>query len=428
MDIYTVMPNRQAWWVYVTVAPMQHTNAPLTLARVVLCGALIAAMSLGIRHGFGLWLQPITEANNWSRETYSLAIAIQNITWGVVGIFTGMLADRFGAYRVLLGGAVCYVLGLIGMASASSVWLFMLTTGGLIGAAQGATTFSVIYGIIGRNIAPEKRSWAMGMTASAGSFGQFLMVPLESTLILNIGPANALYALAVLVMVIVPLGYALREPQFGSGSLQRDQTIAQATREAAGYRSFQWLTLGYFVCGFQVVFIGIHMPSYLKDEGLPPEVAGYALALIGLFNVVGTYVAGSLGQRFPRRYILASIYALRAVAISAFLLAPLTPASVYVFSAVMGALWLSTVPPTNAIVVHMFGVQHFTMLSGMVFFSHQFGSFLGVWLGGRLYDVWGSYDGVWLLTIALGVASALVNLLVREEPVQRHPPHGMVAT
>jgi MFS family permease len=405
-----------------------NSPAPsLTLTRVVLCGALIAAMSLGVRHGFGLWLQPITEANNWTRETYSLAIAIQNIMWGVVGIFTGMLADRFGAYRVLLGGAVCYALGLAGMASASSVWLFMLSTGGLIGAAQGATTFSVIYGIIGRNIAPEKRSWAMGMTASAGSFGQFLMVPLESQLILNIGPANALYVLALVMLIILPLGLAVRERQFGSGPVVREQTIAQATREAAGYRSFQWLTLGYFVCGFQVVFIGIHMPSYLKDEGLAPEVAGYALALIGLFNVVGTYVAGSLGQRFARRYILASIYALRALAITVFLLVPLTPASVYVFSAVMGALWLSTVPPTNAIVVHMFGVQHFTMLSGMVFFSHQLGSFLGVWLGGRLYDTWGSYDGVWVLTIVLGVASALVNLLVREEPVQRQPPHGMVA-
>jgi predicted MFS family arabinose efflux permease len=281
----------------------------------------------------------------------------------------------------------------------------------------------VIYGVLGRQIAPEKRSWAMGVAAAAGSFGQFLMVPVEGFLITRLGWQEALLALSLLVLLIVPLAFGLREPGFkGAAPVQRSQTIAQALGEAFRNPSFLLLTAGYFVCGFQVVFIGVHMPSYLKDHGLSPQVASFSLALIGLFNVFGTYIAGSLGQRMPRRYILAFIYFARSVAITVFLIVPLSPWSVYIFSAVMGALWLSTVPPTNATVAQIFGIQHLSMLGGVVFFSHQIGSFMGVWLGGYLYDSTGSYDIVWYIAIGLGVLAGLVNLPIREQPLQRAAP------
>ena len=395
----------------------------LSITQVLVCGAAIVTLSMGIRHGFGLWLQPITQAQGWTRETFAFAIAIQNLSWGVCGIFAGMLADKMGAFKVLLGGAVLYSLGLVGMALSPTGFLFTLTAGVLIGAAQAGTTYAVIYGIIGRNISADKRSWAMGVAAAAGSFGQFLMVPIESFLISNIGWQQALLILAGAVLLIMPLAFGLRESGFAGGhAAKRDQTIVQALREAFKYPSFQLLMAGYFVCGFQVVFIGVHMPSYLKDKGLSPEVAGYALALIGLFNVFGTYTAGSLGQRMPKKNILVFIYFARAVVITAFIAAPLSPVSVYIFSSIMGLLWLSTVPPTNAAVAQIFGVAHLSMLGGFVFFSHQIGSFLGVWLGGVLYDRTGSYDIVWYITIALGIFAGLINLPVREAPIERAAP------
>ena len=398
-----------------------HTNPPkLSMFQVLACGAAIVTLSMGIRHGFGLWLLPITQEMGWTRQSFALAIAIQNLSWGLIGIFAGMVADRFGAFRVLMGGAVLYGLGLAGMALSPTPTLFALTAGVLIGAAQAGTTYAVIYGVLGRQIAPERRSWAMGVAAAAGSFGQFLMVPVEGWLIAGLGWQQALLALSLMVLLIVPLSFGLREPNFaGAAPVKREQTILQALGEAFRYPSFNLLMAGYFVCGFQVVFIGVHMPSYLKDHGLSPQVASYALALIGLFNVLGTYVAGTLGQRMPKRFILAFIYFARAAAISVFLLVPLSPLSVYVFSAVMGTLWLSTIPPTNATIAQIFGVQHLSMLGGFVFFSHQIGSFLGVWLGGYLYDATGSYDIVWYIAIGLGIFAGLVNLPVRESPIQR---------
>ena len=330
----------------------------------------------------------------------------------------GYLVYAVGIVVVLNAG-----MGLAGLALSPTPGLFTLTTGVLIGAAQAGTTYAVIYGVLGRQIAPEKRSWAMGVAAAAGSFGQFLMVPIEGQLILQLGWSTALLVLSAVVLLIIPLAFGLREPGFqGSQKITRTQSTGAAFMEAIRYPSFLLLTAGYFVCGFQVVFIGVHMPSYLKDHGLSPQVASYALALIGLFNVFGTYIAGSLGQRMAKRHILAFIYFARAVAISIFLLVPLSPMSVYIFSAVMGVLWLSTVPPTNAAVAQIFGVQHMSMLSGFVFFSHQIGSFLGVWLGGYLYDRTGSYDVVWYLAIALGVFAGLVNLPVRENAIQRTTP------
>ena len=393
------------------------------MAQVLACGAAVVTLSMGIRHGFGLWLLPITQEMGWNRQSFALAIAVQNLSWGLIGIFAGMVADRFGAFRVLMGGAVLYGLGLAGMALSPTPLVFTLTAGVLIGAAQAGTTYAVIYGVLGRQIAPERRSWAMGVAAAAGSFGQFLMVPVEGWLIAGLGWQQALLALSLLVLLIVPLAFGLREPGFtaAAASARREQTVLQALSEAFRYPSFNLLMAGYFVCGFQVVFIGVHMPSYLKDHGLSPQVASYALALIGLFNVLGTYVAGTLGQRMPKRHILAFIYFARAVAISVFLLVPLSPLSVYVFSAVMGSLWLSTVPPTNATIAQIFGVQHLSMLGGFVFFSHQIGSFLGVWLGGYLYDATGSYDIVWYIAIGLGIFAGLVNLPVKESPIRRAP-------
>jgi MFS family permease len=402
-----------------SVSPLRP--APIPLLRLLLCSALIVTVSMGVRHGFGLWLQPITQAQDWTRETFAMAMAIQNITWGLVGIFSGMLADRFGAFRVLIGCGMLYALGLIGMAHADTPLSFALTSGVLIGMAQAGTTYPVIYGVIGRNIGVERRSWAMGVAAAAGSFGQFLMVPVEGRLILALGWQQALVVLGLASLLILPLALGLREPAMGQAHAVRQQSIAQAVREAFAYRSFQWLMAGYFVCGFQVVFIGVHMPSYLKDQGLSPEVASYALALIGLFNVVGTYAAGALGQRMSKPRILSAIYFSRAVAITVFLLVPLSPASVYVFSALMGLLWLSTVPPTSAVIAQIFGVAHLSMLAGFAFFSHQVGSFMGVWLGGLLYDRTGSYDVVWWCCIALGVFAGLANLPVREAPIRRQP-------
>jgi MFS family permease len=394
------------------------SQAKLSMMQVLLCGAAIVTLSMGIRHGFGLWLQPITMERGWTRETFAFAIAVQNLAWGVAGPIAGAIADKYGAFKVIIVGALLYAVGLVLMALSTSGLAFTGSAGLLIGMAQAGTTYAVIYGVIGRNIDPAKRSWAMGVAAAAGSFGQFLMVPVENWLIASFNWQNALFILGCLALFIMPLAYGLKEPK-ATGHAASQQSMGAAVREAFAYPSFQLLMAGYFVCGFQVVFIGVHMPSYLKDQGLGPEVATMALALIGLFNVFGTYGAGVIGQRWPKKYLLSSIYLLRSVAIVIFLAAPLTPWSVYIFASVMGVLWLSTVPPTNAMVAQIFGVQYLSMLGGFVFLSHQIGSFLGVWLGGLLYDRTGSYNVVWWIAVALGVFAALVNLPVREAAIQR---------
>ncbi|MFM7972870.1 MAG: MFS transporter [Betaproteobacteria bacterium] len=405
---------------------MTHPTGPaaplLSLRQVLICSALILTLSMGIRHGFGLWLQPITVERAWSRETFAFALAVQNIAWGLAGPIAGMLADRFGAFRVLVVGGLLYSLGLVLMALSTSGLAFTGSAGLLIGMAQAGTTYAVVYGVIGRNVAPERRSWAMGVAAAAGSFGQFMMVPVESGLIGSIGWQMALFALGAAALAIIPLSLGLREPASATASQPGQQSIGQALKEAFGYGSFNWLMAGYFVCGFQVVFIGVHLPSYLKDQGMGPDVAATALALIGLFNVVGTYGSGVLGQILPRKWILSSIYGLRSVAIVLFLWAPLTTTSVYLFASVMGLLWLSTVPPTNAVIAQIFGVRYLSMLGGFVFLSHQVGSFLGVWMGGLLYDATGAYDLVWWIAVALGVFAALANVPVRDAPIARPTP------
>jgi MFS family permease len=392
--------------------------------QVLIFGSLMVTLSMGIRHGFGLFNLPITSANGWGRETYALAIALQNLVWGFAQPVAGALADRYGPFKIMVIGGFLYGLGLIGMALTSDPFLFNLAGGLAIGIGLAATTYSVVYGILGRNVSPEKRVWAMGITAAAGSFGQFLMMPLEQGLISNFGANEALIYLGLLASLMIPLAFCLRETGF-TANQAGDQTIRQALSEAMGNRNFRFLMMGYFVCGFQVIFITLHLAPYLKDMSLKyPEINGAtvattALALIGLFNVVGTYYAGVLGQRFPKRFLLSGIYITRSVAITLFLLFPLSATTTYVFAAVMGVLWLSTIPLTNAIVAQIFGVKYLTMLSGVVFFSHQLGSFCGAYFGGYLYDLTGSYQIVWGIAIALGVFACLINLPIREEPLVR---------
>jgi len=407
---------------------MTSTHRPLPLGQMLLCGALVVTLSMGIRHSFGLWLQPITMAHGWTREDYSLAMAIQNLVWGAAGPIVGWWADRSGAFRVLWLGSLLYALGLAGMATLDQHLGFILASGVTIGLAQSCSTYAVVYGVIGRNIDPAKRSWAMGITAAAGSFGQFLMVPLSSFLIQSLQWSPALLSLGVAALLIAPLAFGLREPRRETGShaasaLQDGAPVQAlaALKEALSHRDYLLLTAGYFVCGFQLAFIGVHLPSYLKDHQLDPQVATTALALIGLFNVFGTYAAGTLGQRLRKTWILSFIYAMRGLTMLAFVLLPLTPLSVAIFAAAMGALWLSTVPPTNAVVAQMLGVRHLSMLGGLVFFSHQIGSFTGVWLAGKLYDATGDYQLVWWLAIGLAFAAAALNLPIREhlQPARR---------
>ncbi|HZW13677.1 MAG TPA: MFS transporter [Noviherbaspirillum sp.] len=399
---------------------MLTASRPPQLKTVLLASGLVLTLAMGVRHGFGFWLQPISQAHGWTRETYSLALALQNLLWGAFGPFAGMAADRFGTARVVIAGALLYMSGLLWMAMVAEPTAFVVGSGVLIGAALACTAFGAVSGIIGRTAPEEKRSWAFGISGAASSFGQFMMMPVEQTLISSTGWQNAFYILAGLVgLVMLPMAFGLRE-QPSEKAAGPQQSILEAIREAFAYRPFQLLVAGYFVCGFQVVFIGVHMPSYLKDKGImDPSVAVMALALIGLFNIFGSFYAGKLGGMLPKRYLLSSIYISRSVVISLFLLAPLTPWSVYVFACAMGLLWLSTVPLTNGVIAGIFGVKYLSMLSGFVFFSHQVGSFLGVWLGGYLFTRDGNYNTVWGITIVLGVFAALVNLPINEKAIVR---------
>lgn len=399
-------------------------NTTTSIKKILILSGLLVTLSMGIRHGFGLFNLPITQANGWGRETFAFALGLQNLMWGASQPFAGALADRLGGFKVMLAGITLYLLGLITMALSTSGFTFILGAGLLIGLAQAGTTYSIVYGVIGRNSSPEKRVWAMGVAAAAGSFGQFLMIPTEQSLISAFGANDALLVLALLATLMYPLAFGLREKniQQVSGS---NQTISQALKEAFGNPSFRLLTLGYFVCGFQVVFIGVHLAPYLKDmsASIPavgnPQVATIALALIGLFNVFGTYYAGVFGQKLPKRFLLSAIYTSRSIVIIGFLLLPLTPTSTYIFAALMGLLWLSTVPLTNGIVAQIFGVKYLSMLSGIVFFSHQIGSFAGAYLGGYIFDKTGTYNLVWMIAIALGVFAGLVNLPIKEKELLR---------
>jgi predicted MFS family arabinose efflux permease len=391
-----------------------------TATVVLVCGSLVLTLGMGLRHGFGLFLLPVTADMHWSRATFAFALALQNLVWGATQPFAGMLADKYGSGRVVVGGALLYVIGLFWMAHPTTPFAFVLAAGVMIGTGLSGVTFSVITGVLGRAFPPEKRSMVLGISAAAGSFGQFALLPLTQWLISHVGWTGALIALGCVGILMAPLAAALVERRTAHVHAFQ-QSAGQAMREALGHRGYVLLTLGFFVCGFQLVFIGVHLPAYLADHGLPASVAVTALALIGLFNIVGTYTTGWLGAKMPKRYILSFIYFARAIVIALFVFLPLSPMSVYVFAMALGVLWLSTVPPTNSIVAHMFGVRYLAMLSGFTFFSHQIGSFLGAWLGGMLYDVSGSYDIVWYLTIALGIVAGLINLPIDEREIRRSP-------
>jgi len=392
---------------------------------LIACG-LIMTLAMGIRHGFGLYLQPVTMDMHWGRETFALALAIQNLVWGITQPFAGMIADKYGTGRVVIGGALLYALGLFWMGHPSSELSFIIASGLLIGTGLSGVTFSVVAGALGRSFPPEKRSMALGISAAAGSFGQFALLPLTQWLLSHIGWTGALLTMACVALVIAPLAAALVDRSAAHAHAFK-QSARQAFGEALGHRGYVLLTVGFFVCGFQVVFIGVHLPAYLADHGLPPHVAVTALALVGLFNIVGTYATGWLGGRMPKRYILSFIYFARAAVIAIFIFAPLSALSVYIFATTLGLLWLSTVPPTNAIVAQVFGVRYLSMLSGFTFFSHQIGSFLGAWLGGKLYDVTGTYDVVWYLSIALGIVAGLINLPIDERAILRPKAVGVPA-
>ncbi|GJD47810.1 L-lactate transporter [Methylobacterium crusticola] len=390
-------------------------------SAILACGGLILALSLGLRHGFGLFLQPISMDSGWGREVFAFAIALQNLIWGTAQPFTGMLADRIGAGRVILGGAALYVAGLVLMAQPQGAAGFVLSAGLLVGLGLSGTTFPIVFGAVSRAMPPEQRSLAMGVAMAVGSFGQFVMLPGTFGLMEGFGWSGALIALSILCALIVPLSYPLLERTGSSPSMPapNGQTIGEALREALGHMGFWLLSLGFFVCGFQVVFIAVHLPAFLADKGLPTSVATTVLALIGLVNVAGTYYAGLWGGRYSKPRLLVWIYLGRAVSIALFVLLPITTWSAYAFGVTMGLFWLSTVPLTNGLVAGLFGVKNMSMLAGIVFLAHQVGGFLGGWLGGYLYDRLGSYDAAWGLAIGLSLVAALLNLPIREEPVVR---------
>ncbi|WP_416140497.1 MFS transporter [Halomonas sp. HK25] len=387
---------------------------------IIVLGGLVVTLAMGLRHGFGLFLEPMSSELGWGRGVFAFALAIQNLLWGLSQPFAGALADRFGAARVVVVGGALYALGLLFMGLSESALGMTLSAGVLIGLGLSGTTFSVILGAVGRAVAPEKRSMAMGIVSAAGSFGQFAMLPGTLGLLGWLGWSAALLAMGAIAALMLPLGAMLRDRP--SAKAASDISLGAALNEAANHRGFWLLCLGFFVCGFQVVFIGVHLPGYLFDSGIAVQVGSTVLALVGLFNIFGTYAAGWLGGRYSKPRLLTWLYLIRGVVITLFLITPLSPASAYLFGIAMGLLWLSTVPLTNGIVASVFGVQHLSMLGGIVFLFHQLGSFMGVWLGGFLYDLQGDYVVVWNIAILLSVAAAALHWFISEAPVHRPAP------
>jgi MFS family permease len=397
-----------------------------TPALILACGCLIALVGFGARSGLGFFLTPMSSAHGWGRDVFALALAIQMLLWGAAQPVAGALADRYGATPVLSVGAVLYALGLASMAYASTPGMLHLTAGAVIGFGLAGSSFTIVIGAFGKLMPPQWRSLAFGAGTAAGSFGQFVFSPLAVALIDSIGWQDTLVAFAVVVLLIMPLSLALASPRQAGGPTaltnQAQQSVAQALGEALGHKSYVLLVLGFFTCGFQIFFIAVHLPAYLVDRGLPAEVGGWTLASIGLFNIIVAVAAGWLAAFMPKRYILSLIYFGRAVAILIYILLPPSTIATLVFGAVMGLFWLSTVPPTSGLVAVMFGTRWLAMLFGFAFFSHQVGGFLGVWLGGVLFESSGSYDVVWWLSILLGLLSAVINLPIVEKPVARLAP------
>lgn len=387
---------------------------------LLLGSAIILALSLGVRHAFGLFLQPMSLEFGWGRETFAFAIALQNLVWGLVQPFAGAFADRYGVRPTVLITAIAYALGLWLMSISATPAALYLSSGLLIGFGLSGTSFAVLLSVIGRSVRPEQRSMAMGIASAAGSFGQFAMLPGTLGLIQWLGWASALLTCAMLIMLIIPLIPLLKEKPVSSVGTTNRQPIGPALLEASRCQAFWLLSLGYFVCGFQVVFIGIHLPSYLIDQQLSAQTGTTVLALVGLFNIAGTWLAGWLGGHYSKPRLLALLYFTRSIVISLFIFLPLSETSAWLFGISMGLLWLSTVPLTNGTIASIFGVQHLSMLAGIAFLFHQLGSFAGGWLGGLAYDVTGSYDLIWQLSILLSLMAALLNLPIKEQSLQRN--------
>ena len=400
-------------------------TVPHPLLLILVCGCLISLLTFGLRSSFGLFTGPVSASHGWSREVFALAMAIQNLAWGIGQPLGGALADRFGPARVLAGGGVLYALGLALMAFGTTPGALHLSAGLLVGAGMGGASYITVLAALGKMVPPERRSWALGLGTAAGSFGQFLLVPLgqafiatygwEVTALLLAGLAATVPLLAAAFSGAGPTPVVHAEPEFG---------FAHTLRAAFGHPSYLLLLTGFFVCGFQLAFVTIHMPAFLADRGIGASLAAWAIALIGLFNVAGAYMAGVLGARHSNRMLLVGLYLGRAAAIAVFITLPITPASVLLFAAVMGLLWLSAVPPTSGLVALMFGTRYMATLFGIVFLNHQLGSFTGVWLGGWLYERTGSYDVVWWLSVVLSLAAALLHLPIAERPARYFAPQA----
>ena len=400
---------------------MNTTTMWRTPTLVISAGCMIAMLTFGVRSGFGLFLEPMSSDLGWGREVFALAIAIQNLLWGLGQPFAGALADRYGAGRVLAGGGILYVLGLVLMAFTSSPVMLYLSAGVLIGLALSGAAFGIVLAAITRIVSEEKRSWALGMGTAAGSLGQFLLTPLGQAFLSAYGWSTALLLLAGLAAAVIPLaGVLAGKPQMTGAGME--QSLRQALKEAGGHASYWYLIAGFFVCGFHVAFIQTHLPAYLSDMGLGGSIGAWAISLVGLFNVVGAYMSGVMGGKYSKKYLLSFLYFARAVVIALFIMLPLSPLTVYLFSAAIGLLLLSTVPLTSGLVALMFGPRYMATLFGIVFFSHQIGAFLGVWLGGLLYDSTGSYQVVWWMGVALGILAGLIHWPIREQQVVRLEP------
>ncbi|WP_104484603.1 MFS transporter [Acinetobacter indicus] len=401
---------------------MSDTRFSKALIYMLMGSAIILALSLGVRHAFGLYLVPMSHEFGWGHNVFSLAIAMQNLIWGAVQPITGAFADKYGSKIVVAVGGTLYALGLLLMAVSSTGWLLNLSAGLILGLALSATSFPILLSAVGRAAHPSKRSLAMGIASAAGSFGQFIMLPTTLLLLQNLGWKGALVVSAILMTLLIPLAWTLKAPMYTDPNAattkpQPTLTFKQILVIAKNHKPFWFLSLGFFVCGFQVVFIGIHLPGYLIDHGFNATTGTIFLALVGLFNIVGTYTAGWLGGQYSKPHLLMWLYGLRGLAIIAFLLLPLSTWTIYGFGVIMGLLWLSTVPLTNGIVANMFGVKYLTMLSGIVFFTHQVGSFLGGWLGGLNHDLTGNYNAIWMFSIALSAFGVWVHFFVNEQAV-----------
>jgi MFS family permease len=385
---------------------------------IITAGCIVSIISFGVRSSMGLFTHPISDFHQWNREVYGLAMAIQNLMWGIVQPISGALADRFGPAKVIGAGALIYALGTALMSFAHTPALMYMAGGVLVGTGIATASFSIVMAAFGKLVPPEKRSWIFGLATSAGSLGQFIFAPLGQGFIVAFGWQNALFLMAAITLIMIPLALPLNAPAADGQAVAKGETqisMREAVRSALGHPSFVLLVLGFFVCGFQLAFVTIHLPAYLVEHGISEWLAASAIAIVGIFNVIGSYCAGIIGGKYRKRISLATIYLLRSVFVILFLMTPITPLSTVLFTASMGLLWLSTVPLTMGLVAVMFGTRYMATLYGFVFLSHQVGSFFGVWLGGRFHDIYGSYDPVWWMGVALGLFAALVHWPIREE-------------